>query len=155
MPVTSNHVVRNREPVTKTRSKALIASGLNRAVLTHGIEAVALAAGECTPRCIQKALAHENLLGVDKLINLLLLDPTSLSELLGAVGMKIVPNEIAISTDMVTVSEMSGAVATFCQALEDGRRNHRETLQLANLLRPLMPKLASIVHEADGLKAVA
>jgi hypothetical protein len=50
---------------------------------------------------------------------------------------------------------MGRAMAEFIEALSDGKRTHKETLELAEVLRPLVPRLTQIVHEADGLKEVA
>jgi hypothetical protein len=147
-------VVRNHRPLAKDKAKALIASGINRAVLHHGLAAVADAA-QCSIRCLQKALSHDTLPEADKLGNILLLEPTVLSEWLGKLGFQIVPQGAEVTPDMVTASQMSRAVATFIEILEDGKRNHQETLSLADILRPLIPRLTAIVHEADGLKVAA
>jgi hypothetical protein len=145
-------VVREPKPLTKDRVKALIASGLQRAARDHGIEEVAMKAG-CSRRCIEKALSHESLPEAHLLGNILLLDPTALCEWLGQLGFQVVPRETALSPDMVTLAQMSKAMAEFIDALRDGKRTHRETMELAEELRPLIPRLTQIVHEAEGLKA--
>jgi hypothetical protein len=150
--VSSNNVVRNPKPLTKDRAKALIASGLQRAARDHGIDEVAIKAG-CTRRCIEKALSHETLPEAHTLGNILLIDPTAFCEWLGALGLQIVPRDAILSPDMETLSQMSKAMAEFIDALRDGKRTHRETLELAEELRPLIPRLTAIVHEAEGLKA--
>jgi hypothetical protein len=68
-------------------------------------------------------------------------------------GFQIVPRDLELSPDMQTLHQMSKAMAEFIDALKDGKRNHRETLELADELRPLIPRLTAIVHEAEGLKA--
>lgn len=150
----SNNVVRNPKPLTKDRVKALVASGLQRAARDYGIEEVAIKAG-CSRRCIEKALSHETLPEAHLLGNLLLLDPTTLCEWLGALGFQLVPRDVEASPDMVTLHQMSKAMAEFIDALRDGKRTHRETLELAEELRPLIPRLTQIVHEAEGLKSAA
>lgn len=154
LAVSSNHVVRNPKPLTKDRTKALIASGLQRAARDHGIEEVAIKAG-CTRRCIEKALSHETLPEAHLLGNILLLDPTALTEWLGALGFIVVPRDAELSPDMVTLHRMSTAMSEFIDALKDGKRTHQETLELAEELRPLVPRLTAIIREAEGLKAVA
>ena len=149
-----NHVVRNPKPLTKDKAKALIAAGINRAVIQHGMETVADAA-QCSVRCLQKALSHETLPEADKLGNMLLLEPTILAEWLNRLGYQVIATNMEITPDMVTASQMSRAVAAFLEILEDGKRNHQETLALADVLRPLVPRLTAIVHEADGLKVAA
>lgn len=41
------------------------------------------------------------------------------------------------------------------EALADGRRDHRETCELAQAIRPILPALSAIVAEADRVKGVA
>ena len=67
-------------------------------------------------------------------------------------GFILIPEDRAMSPDMETLIEMSQAMTRFCEALEDGRRDHRETIELANKLRPLVPKLSQIIAEADATK---
>lgn len=152
--MSSNHVVRNPKPLTKDRAKALIASGLQRAARDHGLDEVAIRAG-CSRRCVEKALAHETLPEAHLLGNLLLLDPTALTEWLGALGFVIVPRDAEASPDMVTLHHMGRAMSEFIDALRDGKRTHTETLELADELRPLIPRLTQIVREAEGLKVAA
>ena len=140
------------KPVCRDRTKELVAAGLQRAVLNHGISAVAQA-GECEANTIRNALAHTTLPELHTLGNILRLEPTVLWEYLKAHGFKIVPTDMVLSPDMQTAAEMSRALTTFIQALEDGRRTHRETCELAKLLRPLVQKLTAIIHEADEIVA--
>lgn len=150
----SNHVVRKVRPLAKDKARALIAAGINRAIIAHGMEAVA-DAGQCSVRCLQKALSHETTPEADKLGNMLLLEPTILAEWLNRLGYQVIATNMEVTPDMVTASQMSRAVAAFLEILEDGKRNHQETLHLADVLRPLVPRLTAIVHEADGLKVAA
>lgn len=147
-------VVRNFSPVTKEKAKALVAAGLHRAVVRHGLETVAQQAG-CSPRCLQKALSHETLPEMHTAANVLLLDRTVLCEFMAALGCQVIPSEGAMSPDMQTIARLSEALACYINALQDGRRDHRETLQIADHLRPLVAELTAIIREADGLRSVA
>jgi hypothetical protein len=84
-----------------------------------------------------------------------LLEHTVLAEWLGKLGFQAIPTSAQITPDMVTASQMSRAVAAFLEILEDGKRSPSETCSLADVLRPLIPRLTAIVHEADGLKVAA
>jgi DNA-binding phage protein len=152
--VSSNTVVRDFNPVTKEKAKALVAAGLHRAVVSHGLEVVAQKAG-CSPRCLQKALSHETLPEMHTAANVLLLDMTALCEFFAALGFQITPSTAAMSPDMMTVKRLSETLSCYLNALQDGRRDHRETLQLAEHLRPLIAELTALVREADGLRSVA
>lgn len=152
--MSNNHVVRETKPLTKDRVKALIASGLQRAARDHGIDEVAIKAG-CSRRCIEKALSHETLPEAHLLGNVLLLDDTALSEWFSALGFIAIRRDALASPDMITLGQMGHAMTEFIEALADGKRTHTETLELAEVLRPLVPRLTQIVHEADGLRNVA
>ena len=134
--------------LTKDRAKELISAGIHRAVLNHGIEAVAGAA-ECSRRTIENALSMNTVPEAHTLGNILRLEPTALWEWLAELGFKAVPLDFQMSPDMRTAAEMSDALTLLIRALEDGTRDHSETLALAKKLRPLVPKLAALVAEAD------
>jgi hypothetical protein len=152
--VARNIVVREPKPLTKDRVKALVASGLQRAARDHGIDEVAMKAG-CSRRCIEKALCHETLPEAHLLGNLLLLDDTALAEWLGALGFIAIRKECVNSPDMVTLGQMGHAITQFIEVLADGKRTPKETCDLAEVLRPLVPRLTQIVHEADDIKVNA
>jgi hypothetical protein len=150
----SNTVVREPKPLTKDRVKALIASGLQRAARDHGLDEVAIKAG-CSRRCIEKALCHETLPEAHLLGNILLLDDTALSEWLAALGFMAIRLDKLHSPDFETLSQMGHAMTEFIEALADGKRTPKETCDLAEVLRPLVPRLTQIVHEADDIKVNA
>lgn len=141
-------IARETNGLSKDRTKELVSAGLHRAVLNHGMEAVA-AAAECNPRTIENALSMTTLPEAHTLGNILRLEPTALWEWLSELGFKVVPKDLSMSPDMKTASDMSDALTLFIRALEDGARDHVETQQLAKKLRPLIPKLSALVAEAD------
>jgi DNA-binding phage protein len=152
--VNSKHVVRKTQRLTKDEAKALIATGLQRVASEHGLDKVALEAG-CSRRCIEKALAHDTLPEAHTLLNALTLDPTVLHEALLKLGLQVVPLDWAASPDMQTIAKMSETLSLYINALQDGKRDHRETCQIAEHLRPLIAELTAIVREADGLRVAA
>lgn len=83
----------------------------------------------------------------------LLADATALDEVLALYGVKVCARQAKADADMATASQMAAAVAELIAALEDGRRNHNETIRVAKHLRPLLPKLTAIVAEADEILA--
>lgn len=137
-------------PLSKDEVKALVASGLQNRVLALGLDRVADEMG-CTTKTVRSALSHESLLEADKLGNLMARDPSVFHEWFRNLGLRVSYYSSEMSPDMHTVSAMASAVASFVEALEDGRRDHQETLNLARMLRPLIPRLSAIVHEADEL----
>lgn len=149
-------VVRNAKRLTKDRAKALIATGLQRAVLNapDGIDEVAQGAG-VTRRCIEKALAHETLPEAHTLLNALIGEPTVLDEAIAHVGFCLVPLEVEFDADLEVIAEMSALLTEWLEALKDKKRDHLETLRIGARIRHLLPKLRFVVGEADKLKAVA
>ncbi len=87
------------------------------------------------------------------LLDLLLADPTALDEVLALYGVRISPRTALVGADMAVIAELARVLARFTEALADGSRIHTETLDVAKLLRPLMPKLTAIIDEADALLA--
>lgn len=132
---------------------ALIA-GLARVAAQIGRGTLADNAGRST-RSLDMLFAGETALPSGKgLIDFLLADETALDEVLALYGLKICPRGVSPSADMSTIAEMAGVLARFADAISDGHRDHRETLSLADQLRPLLPKLTSIVAEADEYRGV-
>ena len=107
----------------------------------------------CHPDTISNALAGNTTPELHTALNSLLACPNALDELAALFGFRLVPDDAAMSPDMVTLHHMSRAMSEFIEALSDGKRTHRETLELAEEIRPLIPRLVQIVHEAEGLKA--
>lgn len=147
-------VVRKAERLTKDRTKALLASGLQRAVAKRGADEVALAAG-CSQRCIEKALAHDTLPGLDTTLNALTADATIMDELLAAYGLRLCPLRAEAANDLMVAGGVIDAMGKLVSAHADGRRDHNETLSIAALLRPHLPAITAIVREADELRGAA
>lgn len=143
--------IRGKQRLTKDRAKILIASGLHRCVAAHGIDELALAGG-CSRRTIEKALAHETVPSVEYLVNMLDLDASLLDELLAAKGLRLCPLDSAPARDLPIAAGVIDAMGELVKAAADGHRDHGETLAVADLLRPHMAALASIINEADRLR---
>lgn len=145
-------IVRNAERLTKDRAKALVAAGIQRNAPSHGaIERLALAGG-CSARCIEKALAHDTLPGVDILLNMLDAAPTVLDEVLAARGVRLISLHADPAGDLATMAGLCDAAGALGHALADGVRDHRETLTIADKVRPILPRLEAIVREADAIR---
>lgn len=120
----------------------------------NGLSEVALAAG-CCERSIQNALSLDTLPSLDAILNAMDLEPTILDELLAAKGLRIAPLHLDAANDLNVAAGVSNIAASICAALSDGKRDHRETLELAKIIRPLLPALSGIVREADELRGAA
>ena len=154
MNAETGNVLGSLSPVTKEQAKNAVAQAFQRLVGKHGKERLARALG-CEKRTVENALAHKSLLEAHFLVNALDVDPTALNELLFLKGLHAVPLTAALSPHMQTVNMLSRALATYLSALADGKVIHTEKLEIADELRPLIPLLTALVHEADGLRRVA
>lgn len=147
--------VRRNSPVSKTEVSRAIALGWARTASNVGKGAMADKI-DGTTKLIDRTLTGESVPELHTALNSLLADHTALNEVFALYGFtpprKRMPDA---QNDLATVSSLSAVVSTFCGALEDGDRNHQETLALADLLRPLMPALVHILDEANRLRGIA
>lgn len=144
------------EPLTKERVQSKLAQAWSRTIaspLFNGNKTKFAGSVGCCPDTISNALAGNTVPELHTALNSLLACPNALDELFGLYGFQLVARNVEMTPDMVTLHQMSRVVAEFIDALRDGKRNHRETLELAEEIRPLIPRLTAIVHEAEGLKA--
>jgi hypothetical protein len=143
------------DPVTKERVSSRLVQAWSRTIAERfkgNKTAFAGAIGVC-PETVSNALSGSTVPELHTALNSLLACPNALDEALALYGLQLVPRDMAMSPDMITLSQMGKALSEFIEALSDGKRTHRETLELAEELRPLIPRLTAIVHEAEGLKA--
>lgn len=142
------------EPLNKERVQSKLAQAWSRTIAERFKGNKTAFAGKigCCPETVSNALTGTQT-ELHTVLNSLLACPNALDELLRLYGFVLVPSDAEMSPDMVTLSHMSRAMAEFVEVLSDGKRTHRETLELAEELRPLIPRLTAIIHEAEGLKA--
>lgn len=106
---------------------------------------------KCT-KTIDNAIAGHSLPELHTALNSLLACNTALDEVFALYGGRFVPFVSQAANDYAVISGLNHAIGSWVHALEDYKRDHRETLALAELLRPLVASLSSIIEEADELK---
>ena len=142
-----------KRPLHKDEVQSRLAAAWARTIAQSGGKKNTFAdAIGCHPDTVSNALAGNTVPELHTVLNSLLACPNALDEVLGLYGFHLVPDDAAMSPDMQTLVEMSQAMTRFVEAMEDGRRDHRETIELATKLRPLVPKLCAIIEEADATK---
>ena len=107
---------------------------------------------EVDAKTINRAITGETLPELHHALNSLLVDPTALDEVIKLYGFELRPSTSECGNDIQTVAGLSHAAGKLAEALADGRRDHIETLELAEDIRPLLPRLSAIVGEADRLR---
>lgn len=106
-------------------------------------------------KTVSRAMSGETLPELHTVINSLRADPTALNEVFAAAGFELRPVGLCAANDMATISDLSRLTTQWVEALADGVRDHRETLALADSIRPLVQALNAIVGEADRHRGVA
>lgn len=146
--------VRPAAPAKSDVSDAL-AVGWARASRTLGKGAMADSIGAST-KTIDRALTGETLPELHTALASLHAEESALDEVFALYGFERPRRKNAqAANDLATVSGLSSVVAHFCEALSDGSRDHRETLELAELVRKVMPSLTAILDDAARLRGVA
>jgi hypothetical protein len=106
-------------------------------------------------KTIDRAVTATNLPEGHVIFNSLLADSTALDEVMREFGFRLVPLQADAANDITTAAGVIHAMGELVRALDDGRRDHNETLAIAQLLRPHMPAMAAIIVQADELRGVA
>lgn len=138
-------------PVSKTRlSEALgaawgrVSNQLGRGVFAQRMQVDA--------KTIARGIAGPSLPDAENLLNSLAADPNALAEVFALYGLQVVPIGFDAALDFEIIADTSGLLAEHTEAMRDGRRDHRETISIANRARPVIQKLSAIVSEADRLR---
>jgi hypothetical protein len=146
------------DPLSKELVQAKLAQAWSRTIASPQFKGnktkFAAAIGVC-PDTVSNALSGQTVPELHTAFNSLLACPNALDELAALFGFQLIPSSAEMSPDMVTLHQMCRAMAEFTDALRDGKRTHIETLELAEELRPLIPRLTQIVHEAEGLRSAS
>lgn len=138
-------------PVSKTRLSEALSAAWGRVSNEMGRGTFADRMG-ADPKTIQRGMAGPSLPDAENLLNSLAADPTALAEVFALYGLQVVPIGFDAALDFEIIADTSGLLAEHTEAMRDGRRDHRETISIANRARPVIQKLSAIVSEADRLR---
>lgn len=105
-------------------------------------------------KTISRALAGETLPELHAALSSLRAHPTALDEVAALFGVEIRPRRSQGDNDFAIIADLSHLVGEWVKVMADGRRDHHETLELADIIRPLLPSLNAIVAEADRIKGI-
>lgn len=139
---------------TKADVSARLVAGWARVIAIHGKGKFADKLHIDT-KTVGRALSGENTPELHTAFNSLAVDPTALDEVAALYGVEIRPRNSVAANDMETVADLSHLVGKWVEVLADGQRDHRETLALADVMRPLTHRLNAVCAEADALRGVA
>lgn len=138
---------------SETEVSRAVAAGLFRAIGTCGGKGALADKMEVSTKSVDRALTGDSVPHGRSLFASLLADPTALDELADLYGVVIRPKSSQAANDLHTAACMATAAGSFIEALSDGKRDHTETLALADMFRPLLKMLGAVVEEADRIKS--
>lgn len=143
------------EPLSKDKFKRLLSIAWGRVGPTMGLATMAGKMDLSDPKTISRAIATDNLPEAHTVMNSLCADETALREVLSHYGFELSRRTPEAANDMRTLSGVCEVAAGLSDALRDGKRDHTETLRVADILRPHMPALVALLSEADALRGAA
>lgn len=149
--MTAGNVLTAARRLTESEARHHLALGLQRVVKAHGPSRVGLDAG-VDEKTIRNARDELTSLKLHTALNLLSTDETVLDELLAAYGYRLAPLSADHGQDLRMISGLTSVAGALADANADGVRDHRETLAVAAIARPLLPQLSAIVADADRLR---
>ena len=143
--------VSQAEPQSKTKLSSAISAVCCRVAnnIWRGTFADKAAFDEVT---IKRAMAGLSLPAAENLLNSLAADPSSLDEVLALYGLHVRPALSVSGCDMQLAALLGRCAAELIERISDGIRCHNDTLALAEVFRAVIPKLQSVVDEADRIR---
>lgn len=143
------------DPISKDKFKQKLAAAWGRVWPATGKGAMADAMGLTDVKTIDRAVTASNLPEAHTIFNSLLADETALNEILAYYGFKITRLNATAANDLDTIHGLCDAASELSAAVADGFRDHRETLRVADKLRPHMPAMEAILREAETIRGAA
>lgn len=141
-------------PLAKQRVSALLSAGWARVAASVGKGKLADGV-DATEKTIENAMAGRTLPELHTALNSLTVDPTALDELFAGLGFRLCPLHSDAANDLETAGGVVAAMGELIRRLADGTRCHLDTLAIAALLRPHMPAMEALIHEADKIRGAA
>lgn len=144
-----------RANVTKMDTSSALAEGWARVSRKLGKGAFADEL-DVDVKTINRALTGETLPELHTALNSLLSDPMALNEVFKLYGLESPRRrDDHAANDLETLASISHLAGRWIDALADGNRDHRETCQLTDAIRSLLPALSALVAEADRIRTAA
>jgi hypothetical protein len=143
-------VVPKPTALTEAAFHSALCAGLARVAANVGRGNLADKSGRTT-RALDKVFAGSIPNGKG-LLDFLLADPTALDELLARYGFQLAPLGREAVLDFEIIADAAALTAEHTEALRDGRRDHRETIRIADKARAVVSKYQGIIAEADRIK---
>lgn len=149
----STHVC-SAAPIAKDKFQTKLAAAWGRVWPKIGTQGeMAGRMGLNDTAAIKRVVSASNLPEAHTIFNSLCADATALDEVLAYYGFKVVPLVSDAANDFDTLADAAELHDEHMSAMRDGRRDHRETLRIAEKARPVVRKYQAIISEAERLRA--
>lgn len=149
----SDHpVVPNKAPISEQQYHGMLIAGLSRVSASVGRGTLADQSGRTT-RALDKLFSGASGDTTGKgLLDFLRADPSALDEVLALYGFQLTPIGFDAALDFEIIADTAGLLGEHTEAMRDGRRDHRETIRIADKARPVVQRFSAIIAEADRLR---
>jgi hypothetical protein len=146
----------NHVRAIRTQSKASVQGALSAgwARVSAGRKGAFADNLEICTSTVNRALIGETVPELHTAFNSLADDPTALDEVFALYGLAVHSRQSVTGSDMELAAQLGGALASYLTRLADGKICHRDTLAMAELFRPIIPRMVCVVDQADTLRGV-
>ena len=150
-----NPVVPKGQHVNPLRFHQALVAGLARVAVKLGRGNLA-DKSERTTKALDKLFSGSSMDTSGKgLLDFLLADPSALDEVLALYGFQLSPLTGEAAIDFEIIADAAALTAEHTQAMRDGRRDHRDTIRIADRARPVVAQYTAIIREADSIRGAA
>lgn len=148
-------VVPNRGGINPLRYHEALVAGLARIASKIGRGNLA-DKSERTTKALDKLFSGSSADTSGKgLLDFLHADPTALDEVLALYGYQLSPLGSEAAIDFEIIADAAALSAEHTEAMRDGRRDHRDTIRIADKARAVVQGYTAIIREADVLRGAA
>lgn len=141
-----------KKPLPKEDVSAALGEAWFRVARQVGKGTLSDKTGAKCPKTVDNAISGRSVPEFHTVMNSLIACPTALEEVFRLYGGRFVPYMSEAANDYATIAGLNHAMGEWVHFLADFQRSPKETLRLADLLRPLVTALSAITEEADQIK---
>lgn len=142
-----------KKPLDKKEVSDALGADWHRASREIGKGTFADGIGVGCTETVNNAITGRTVPELHTALNSLLTCHTALFKTFQLYGGVFVPTEPGDCDDNATISQMLRAATEHFDRMKDGRRDHNDTLALAELFMPLVPAMLCVIREAGELAA--
>lgn len=143
-------IVLPKRPRTKEDVSTALSDAWFRTAKRVGKGALADATGAKCTKTIDSAIAGRSLPELHTALNSLLADPTALDEVFSLYGGRFVSLQSEAANDLRVIAGLNDASSEWLTRIIDGIRCKRDSKALAEIFRPLVAHMQTVIEEAEA-----